>query len=780
MSTQIRGWRAHLAISPVMHPQAAAILAGVPGINIEDKGASTVIEIPAHAWGVVESFLTSYFSQTRHRVLYSTGWKRPRYRNDDTSLKMWPANLDPANVPGLNAEARARQAPHQVAALGRLFRQGATLEEIPTGGGKSFVALAAAAAARAIGWKVLIIAPSAENHWDAEIAKWLDPAIVGAVTVLRGQLGCEVRAYKAKVQERLYALVSEEEAQNRLPLKVKLGKLAALWAEGSEGWVCASDIGKLPKQRALDLGIVTQRTVTTKGARWVVWDGDTDLPVATYAEGYTTLGTDAEGNIRQLGPAEVAQNQIASLNSEIRSTAQVLIVSAGILTARRDALRKWGPDLVVYDESHEYKHWERWKRVPATEPGAKPTYYLTDTQAASAWWVAERASSVLLLSATPDPDRRRDLWSQYDMLDIGGWGSFREWTARYCGGRNQEVQPGKIAWNSSGEVRKGVPIPIDPAMDEELRNRAGLLHHITPRSVSHSGIPPINRRLIWLRAKDLAKPTKDPEWAVPIRDKRDKMNRLLDISAAMKQPWAVGEYSPRVLKGNRGIVLTGSHFSCERLGAAYLKKLGGKELTVNRRYIEHLQPIFHALKAPLKLEIGQVVEPLILTMHGGHGDRNDRYEALQRLLTYPGPALLVGTVDAWGQGWDGMQFLDFASILRLPWNQGRLLQAEGRFERMGGLFSVDVDYPLALGTIDERLLRTILGKAETSLRLFERDDLERMRHGLSEEESEDDIISAMFDSLLGPGATSGADVDFADEFDANAVVEAALGKVDDE
>lgn len=773
MTTQVRGWRVHLSCSPMVHPQLEAILQDIPGIKCDSRSnIATHMEIPTHAWGLVEPLLSSYFRQNpHHKVYYSTGWRKARHKHDFVILKTFPPGLDPARVPGLNAHAYECQQPHQIDALRRLFARGSSLEEIPTGGGKSFVALAAAAAARSIGWRVLIVAPSSTSQWESEIEKWLDPSIVGGVTVLRGQLGAEVRAYKGRTQDRCVAMVGREEAASRLPARTRLGKLEALWAEGSLGWIPAADIAPPQRTRAVELGIVRIETVTVHRPRWAVWDTDIDREVASYPEDFRSTTVDGSGEPREIGPAEAAKLATERLNRDIRSEAQILVVSAGILTHRRNALRKWGPDLVIFDESHEYKAFDRWKAQPATVPGAKPTFYLAETQAASAWYIAERASSVLLLSATPDPDRRRDLWSQYDILDPGSVGPFKHFTKRYCAGRMREVKPGVMVWDSTGEVKRGVPLPIDPAMDAELRNRAGFLHYITPRSVSHANIPPINRQLVWLKANELSRPGKDPEWRVPPRSKDDQVNRLLDMAAEMKRAPAVARYSPMVLDGKRGVVLTGSHASCDRLGEAFLKRLGGREFIVTPRYRDHLHSIWDALGGHYtRLEVGQVVQPLVLSVHGGDADRDGRFEELQRILRHPGPALLVGTVDAWGQGWDGMQHLDFAAILRLPWNQGRVLQAEGRFERFGGLFSVLVEYLLALNTIDERLLRTVLGKAETSLKLFDRDDLERLRHGLSEEAATEDILSNMLAGLLGGEAKAPEEEDF----DVTALVETAV------
>lgn len=401
---------------------------------------------------------------------------------------------------------------------------------------------------------------------------------------------------------------------------------------------------------------------------------------------------------------------------------------------------------VLVSNCHEFKSEKLWKVHPAEVPGGKPTFTLHETQAASAWYVCERASAVLLLSATPDPDRRRDLWAQYNLINPKGWGSFRDWTGRYAHGRYREIKAGTMVWDSSGEQSKGVPFPPNPAMDRELKGRAQWIHTITPRSVSHKDIPPLDRRIIWLDRTQLTNPSKDPEWSTPVRAERDKLNRLMDIAAEMKRSYAVQHIVPKVLhEGLRGVVLTGSHASAERLHAELMKKLGGKTFT-------------H------KLTDRKVVPVKLALSHGGTHTSDERKPLLDDLLRcqvclaehtgicgHLSPSLLVGTIDAWGQGRDKMQFLNFATVLRLPWTPGGLQQLEGRWERIGGLWSVLVEYIFARNTIDERLLQAVLGKVASSLALFDRDDLTRLHRGMSEEESEQEVLEKMLQRLLSDG-----------------------------
>ena len=765
---RVRGARCHVFVRPCLPPDVTSVLETMPGVDCFTGPGETSIAIPVHAYETVWPFLSSAIQRFTAQGWVASvlwGWRKD-YKGRPAPYLPFPVQVDPERVPGLAPATYELQLPHQVAAWRRFFTRGCSLEEVPTGGGKTLIALGAAAGCRSMGWRVLLVCrPGSEGHWEAEIEKWVDPTVVGGITILRGENGCAVRIYQEKRKEVLIPLLPWEKVRELAKANGIKGlgpKLAGAWVVGDP--LPATLVSKAVRESVVAFGFARAETIVSEPRRYVIFDEDIGQVVRTYTDADGRELGQQDGSFRFVPALEQAETAARLLNDTLRTQAQIVIVSSSVLTNRRKSLRAWEPQVVILDESHEYADWSRWTRIPPKEVGHRPTYVLKESQAASGWYVSERASALLLLSATPDPDRRRQLYAQYDLLDPKGWGSFRQWTQRYCGAREQEVGAGRVIWNSSGELRKGVPIPVPPEIEAELRARGQWVHAITPRSESHRAIPPINRQLVWLGKDRLATPAKDPEFRLPTRTMHDKLNRLLDLAAEMKRTEAVKRGWSRLQDGTRGVILTGSHASANRIAESLRKKVGDKLYTDEKT--------------------GNVIQYKVVLSHGGTDDQEDRRPLLLDFMRcqqcgkvntsacgHKSPGVLVGTTDAWGQGWDGMQFVHWASIVRLPWNHGRLLQLEGRFERLGGLWSVEVEYLLALHTIDERLLRTVLGKGEASLRLFGRDDLERLTRGLREEESEADILGAMLAGLLGEDEEGDEDEE---PFDVRSTVERAV------
>ena len=78
-------------------------------------------------------------------------------------------------------------------------------------------------------------------------------------------------------------------------------------------------------------------------------------------------------------------------------------------------------------------------------------------------------------------------------------------------------------------------------------------------------------------------------------------------------------------------------------------------------------------------------------------------------MSAPGPALLVGTGDAWGESVD-LQDTDLAIISMLPWTPDKVIQWEGRFARLGQKRPVLVSYIIARTTADEHVADLLLDK----------------------------------------------------------------------
>ena len=94
--------------------------------------------------------------------------------------------------------------------------------------------------------------------------------------------------------------------------------------------------------------------------------------------------------------------------------------------------------------------------------------------------------------------------------------------------------------------------------------------------------------------------------------------------------------------------------------------------------------------------------------HGGT-DPSDRDKIRHEYMAHPGPCLLVGTGDAWGESVD-LQDTDLALISMLPWTPDKIIQWEGRFSRLGQKRAVLVSYVIARTTADEHVADLLLDK----------------------------------------------------------------------
>jgi SNF2 family DNA or RNA helicase len=94
--------------------------------------------------------------------------------------------------------------------------------------------------------------------------------------------------------------------------------------------------------------------------------------------------------------------------------------------------------------------------------------------------------------------------------------------------------------------------------------------------------------------------------------------------------------------------------------------------------------------------------------HGGT-EPSERDRIRHAYMAHPGPCLLVGTGDAWGESVD-LQDTDLALITMLPWTPDKVIQWEGRFSRLGQKRPVLVSYVVARNTADEHVSDLLLEK----------------------------------------------------------------------
>ena len=330
------------------------------------------------------------------------------------------------------------------------------------------------------------------------------------------------------------------------------------------------------------------------------------------------------------------------------------------------ALLKCQPTVIVMDETH-YVRRPKHCRAVVQPDGSLRFHSLENTLAAarSLVWKAERRVS---LTATPIPGRVKDLWVQADLVEPLCWGSFHEFGLRYCGATHNGYGYDYTGMSNSLELRGRLALVKTKVSVEEVNQYLPRKRREVIRlSVDQQNKPASMKREIKRAAKRAAE---DPD---------SFFEALLMEAASRKHTYIEDRVLTAIRSGQKVVVFTGRRLDCERLADKLKRLLGDK-----------------------------VPKAQVWWGHGGV-DTTERDEIRREYMASPGPSLLVGTGDAWGESID-LQDTDLAIIAMLPWTPDKVIQWEGRFSRLGQKRPVLVSYIIARNTADDHVADLLIDK----------------------------------------------------------------------
>jgi superfamily II DNA or RNA helicase len=362
-----------------------------------------------------------------------------------------------------------------------------------------------------------------------------------------------------------------------------------------------------------------------------------------------------------------------------------------------DQIVKLTPRSLVLDEIHHVKSHSRWE-ARVNGDSARPSFALKDNRAAAVYRLSRVAKRRLGLTATPITDRVRDLWAQLDLVHPGEWGSYWDWARRYAGATENRFG----GMDDRGKSNLG-----------ELKRRLSYVSHRVPYSLANRDLPPKRRLVTYVSIQDQNR----AEGGISAEIKRAAKfgpTAILEarlMEAASRKRKIVLAHARDALEGGLKVtIFTGRRVDCERLAAE-----------------------------------GQDGRWKTFSGHGG--DSPEARETIRRAyMASPGPALLIGTGDAWGTGLD-LQDTDLAILAMLPYTPGQVIQWEGRFARLGQKRPVLIRYVIAEGTVDEHVATILLGKLPAVEKATESDEivgLGRELIGASEEE----LVASLVDKIM--------------------------------
>lgn len=341
----------------------------------------------------------------------------------------------------------------------------------------------------------------------------------------------------------------------------------------------------------------------------------------------------------------------------------VLVVGWGILPQDgvREALLAWAPKVLVIDEAHRLgKQGSMWRKQKTAEgeEDKEPVFERKTGAAANLHQIsAEKAAAVLLMTATPQGDLPRNWHTLLDMYDPYSFGSFSEFGVRYCGGHRGDYS---MVYDGLSHA-------------DELRARLSQFWYYRSKTETHKGLPAVRREFVTIDLRHAAA----VDMAALGAELRDGdaggSPTAMQIAVATEQkiPWAVDRLKEHVRAGQRAFVWVALRANARRLEQELQSQFDCA--------------VYRADGTLTSVERANLVDTFVSTPDGV-------------------PAIMIGTIAAFSEAIDGLQHVDVALVLTVPWTPQLLIQGpEGRHSRIGGTRNVLLIYTRLAGTIDDRI-----------------------------------------------------------------------------
>jgi SNF2 family DNA or RNA helicase len=413
------------------------------------------------------------------------------------------------------------------------------------------------------------------------------------------------------------------------------------------------------------------------------------------------------------------------------------------LTDHLDDLRELNPAVLVLDEMHMGKGRKRWDAIqlaplPEDPEEAKKIVkeqvaearkkggFIRENQeapqmpvervmllpvinrASAAALIARNTKKRIALTATPIADRPRDLWAQLDTVEPNAHGNKTDWLTRYC-----DLKPGTYG---------GMDDTGSSNMDE-LKARLDRITHIVPAQEAHKHLLHMKRRQsVYVAPEDQCAPSAGFGKEMTAAKKRGPSAVLecrIARAASKKRKAVIDLVDDHVGSGHKVVLFTARRRDCDELGDRIRKARMGKATKVD--------------------------------VWSAHGDMpvELRQEIVDEYMAHPGPCVLVGTMQAFGQSIN-LDDTDAAFMVMLPYTPEMLRQAEGRFVRLSMKRAVVIYYVLAEGTVDEHIASILIDKLPAVEDIADDQELGAARPvlaGIDAHETEEDFVSAVLEAL---------------------------------
>lgn len=330
----------------------------------------------------------------------------------------------------------------------------------------------------------------------------------------------------------------------------------------------------------------------------------------------------------------------------------LIIVNYDILDAWLPALLKLGIKTVGLDECQKIKN----KTTKAYKCCKK---------------LCKNVEHILALSGTPLTNRAAELFTTINLLWPDEFPKFWKYTERYC---NRQRRP--WGWDISGSVRlkelhrrlKNLGM-IRRLKTEVLKDLPAKVRNIIPVDIERAKEYQLAQDdfVKWWRVKKMKRKIRAQQIT--------KIGYLMRLAAELKLPAVIQLIQSCLQETDEKLVVFCSHYFM----------------------LDALQKQFKKLSVRID----------------GRTSSRKRKLAIDTFIHSSKTRLILGNILAMGTGTDGLQRASKTAIIaELPWTPGDLVQAEDRVFRIGQKASTMIHFPVAKGTIEEKLITKLQNKQD--------------------------------------------------------------------
>lgn len=423
------------------------------------------------------------------------------------------------------------------------------------------------------------------------------------------------------------------------------------------------------------------------------------------------------------GEGESLEGFVARLDRE--DALGIAIVGAESLPDHLETVTSLRPSVLVFDElcsDAMAGRSGRWERVGEADGSI---HYEPKLNRAYAIMTVSRMRGIerrIALDGSPLYEGKpRRLFNPFDCIWPAGFGfGPHAFKLRHCGARHNG-----FGFTDGGATHL-----------DELAARASFFVVDVPYVVSHGGLPKTRVEVVRIAADELGPQAKGARAelralaaeAASGKVKRAKLTELrLAHAACRKHNRALSDACDTLRAGGKAVLFTARHRDCEDLAAK--AKVEVDKLT--------------------KGDAGLASPPWFLWAHGESHTEAQRARMCAKFHDADGPGLLVGTGQAFGASFDGLQVASFAGICMLTPRLGELSQWKGRFDRrddQGPAVATLVRIYLAEKSVDDEIVRNLGEQFPIIRALFDLGDLGDLEEKLTGLDAAS--IEAAVDSIM--------------------------------